>query len=54
MNNSNSNTTLKDFKILLKLGEGSFSNVYKVMRISDKTEYAMKKVKMNILKAKEK
>lgn len=38
---------MKDFQILSKLGEGSFSCVYKVRRISDNLEYAMKKVKMN-------
>jgi NIMA (never in mitosis gene a)-related kinase 1/4/5 len=34
----------KDFVMLSKLGEGSFGEVYKVKRISDAKEYAMKKV----------
>ena len=38
----------------MKLGEGSFSCVYKVKRLSDGQEYAMKKVKMGMLKEKEK
>lgn len=40
--------------MLSKLGEGSFSTVYKVKRKSDGEEYAMKKVKMGMLKEKEK
>lgn len=46
--------SIKDFKILSKLGEGSFSQVFKVKRLSDGLEYAMKKVKMGMLKEKEK
>ena len=34
----------RDFVTLKKLGEGSFGEVYKVRRISDMSEYAMKKV----------
>jgi len=40
--------------VIKKLGEGSFSEVYKVQKKSDKTEYAMKKVKMGKLSSKEK
>lgn len=47
-------TTLRDFVPLEKLGEGSFSTVYKVKRISDSKIYALKKVRMNNLKDKEK
>ena len=46
--------SIKDFQILNRLGEGSFSSVWKVKRISDGKEYAMKKVKMNSLSDKEK
>ena len=45
--------SLKDFQILAKLGEGAFSTVYKVKRLVDNNEYAMKKVKMNNLTDKE-
>jgi len=45
---------IKEFQILNKLGEGAFSSVYKVKRISDGQEYAMKKVKMSSLSEKEK
>ena len=37
-------STLKDFDVISKLGEGSFSSVYKVRRLDDKTLYALKKV----------
>ncbi len=40
--------------MLNKLGEGSFSAVYKVMRLSDGLVYALKKVKMYMLSSKEK
>ena len=37
-----------------KLGEGTYSTVYKVRRVSDQQVYALKKVKMNQLSTKEK
>ncbi|CAD8053701.1 unnamed protein product [Paramecium primaurelia] len=46
-------TTLADFTILQKLGEGSFGQVFRVKRVSDQCEYAMKKVRINNLKQKE-
>ena len=45
---------IKDFQILTKLGEGAYSNVYKVRRVTDGKEYALKRVKMGKLKDKEK
>jgi NIMA (never in mitosis gene a)-related kinase 1/4/5 len=45
--------SIKDFVILKKLGAGSFSEVFKVKRVSDNTEYAMKKVKLMNLSTKE-
>ena len=42
------------FLILDKLGEGSFSSVYKVKRKEDGLIYALKKVKFLKLKEKEK
>jgi NIMA (never in mitosis gene a)-related kinase len=46
--------SIKDFKILNKIGDGAYSTVYKVLRHSDNTEYALKKVKMSPLSEKEK
>jgi NIMA (never in mitosis gene a)-related kinase len=45
---------MNNFSVLNKLGEGAFSIVYKVKRISDGQEYALKKVKMGQLSDKEK
>jgi serine/threonine protein kinase len=39
-----SKTTIHSFIPLEKLGEGAFSSVYKVKRISDGGIYALKKV----------
>ncbi len=36
---------MRDFEIIRKLGEGAFSEVYKVRRLSDGLEYALKKVR---------
>ena len=36
----------KNFQIIEKLGEGTYSTVYKVRRKSDGELYALKKVKM--------
>ncbi|CAD8178841.1 unnamed protein product [Paramecium octaurelia] len=47
-------SSLKDFQIIQELGKGSFSTVYKVKRIADGQEYALKKVKLGSLKYKEK
>ena len=46
--------SLKDFEILSKLGDGAYSSVYKVRRLSDGQVYALKRVKMGSLSAKEK
>ena len=52
--------SLKDFQIIGKLGikfelgEGAYSSVYKVRRIVDHQEYALKKVKLSELSDKEK
>ena len=39
-------TTFEDFKILQKLGEGSYSTVYKVIRKQDGKIYSLKKVRI--------
>ena len=39
-------TKLADFKFLQKLGEGSYSTVYKVIRKIDNQVYSLKKVKI--------
>jgi serine/threonine protein kinase len=53
-------TTMRDFVPICKIGEGSFSSVYKVQRLSDNCTYALKKVlqyviqvKMGLLKQRE-
>ena len=46
--------SIKDFELLKKLGEGAYSTVYKVRRLQDGQEYALKKVRMLNLSEKEK
>jgi serine/threonine protein kinase len=46
--------SIRDFQIISKLGEGAYSSVYKVKRLSDSQEYALKKVKLLNLSEKEK
>ena len=45
---------MKEFHIQSKIGEGAYSVVYKVRRLSDGQEYALKKVRMGNLSEKEK
>jgi NIMA (never in mitosis gene a)-related kinase len=45
---------LSEFQILNKLGEGSYSIVYKAKRLSDGLTYALKIVKISMLKDREK
>ena len=47
-------TTIEDFELLSRLGEGSYSSVYKVKRKSDQQVYALKMVRMMNLSTKEK
>ena len=47
-------SSMKDFEIIKKLGDGSFAEVFKVKRLADQEEYAMKKVKLMKLATKEK
>ncbi len=44
---------LTEFQIIKKLGDGAYSSVYKVKRVSDNTIYALKQVKMATLTDKE-
>ncbi len=46
--------SLEDFETLAKLGEGTYSSVYKVKRVTDSGVYALKKVRMTGLSSKEK
>ena len=46
--------SLDDFENLSLLGDGAYSTVYKVKRISDNQIYALKKVKIGGLSEKEK
>jgi NIMA (never in mitosis gene a)-related kinase len=43
-----------NYKFIFVIGEGAFSTVFKVRRLSDNAEYAMKKVKMIKLSEREK
>ena len=45
---------MKNFELISKLGEGSYSTVYKVRRKADLKMYALKKVKLKNLSEKEK
>ena len=47
-------TTLAEFTIIKKLGDGAYSSVFKVKRQGDDDLYALKKVKMLNLSEKEK
>ena len=46
--------SLKDYEILDKIGDGAYSIVYKVKRLTDQMIYALKKVRLIKLKEKEK
>lgn len=46
--------SLREFQILDKLGEGTYSSVYKVKRLTDNAIYALKKVRMANLTEREK
>lgn len=37
-------SNLRDFEVQAKLGEGAFGQVFKVKRLADGKEYALKKV----------
>ncbi len=37
-------TSLRDFQVLAKIGEGAYAQVFKVKRIADNNIYALKKV----------
>ena len=45
--------SLKNFKLIKKLGEGAYSTVYQVQRKTDNCEYALKKVRLSNLSPKE-
>ena len=47
-------TTLRDFQILQKLGDGAYSSVFKVRRLEDDCIYALKKVKYSSMSHKDK
>lgn len=47
-------SSIRSFIPLEKLGEGTYSSVYKVRRIDDGEVYALKKVKLTALTQKEK
>jgi NIMA (never in mitosis gene a)-related kinase 1/4/5 len=41
-------SNLRDFEVLSKLGEGAFGQVFRVKRLADGKEYALKKVGMGV------
>ncbi len=45
--------SLNGFSVIKKLGEGTFSSVFRVKRISDNQDYAMKDIKLGKLTPKE-
>jgi NIMA (never in mitosis gene a)-related kinase len=45
---------ISNFQIMSRIGEGAYSSVYKVKRLSDNQIYALKKVKLMNLNHKEK
>lgn len=45
---------IRDFQLISRLGEGAYSSVYKVRRLTDGIEYALKRVKIGSLSEKEK
>ena len=47
-------STINDFQIIKKLGDGAYSSVYKVKRLDDNSIYALKQVKIMSLSDKEK
>ena len=46
--------SLSEFTVLEKIGDGAYSEVFRVRRIADRKVYALKKVKLGKLKEKEK
>lgn len=40
-------SNLKKFKILNKIGQGSFGNIYKVLRNADNKIYALKEISLD-------
>lgn len=46
--------SLSEFTVLEKIGDGAYSDVFRVRRIADRKVYALKKVKLGKLKEKEK
>ena len=47
-------SSLKDFEIVSKLGDGAYSRVYKVKRLADGQLYALKKAKLGSMTYKDK
>jgi NIMA (never in mitosis gene a)-related kinase 1/4/5 len=48
INKMEKQSNLRDFEVLSKLGEGAFGQVFRVKRLADGKEYALKKVGMGV------
>ena len=46
-------STIKDFEIMEKIGDGAYSHVFRARRLEDGQKYALKKVKLDHLSDKE-
>lgn len=46
-------SSIDDFQVLRKIGQGTYSTVYKVRRLADDQIYALKKIKLDNMSKKD-